>query len=172
MALVKPVGALLILAGAVSIGLTLCRERQNRLRTLRELLSALEQLQGQLELRSPPLPDLFAELADCAQGECCGFLRGIAEDLDQLGERSFYELWRRQVQRCLVSLPPTARDELIRLGTVLGRLDLEAELRGLSACRKVLGGQLEQLRSQEPSRRRVILGLSAATGLVAVILMI
>ena len=172
MALVKPFGALLILVGAFSMGMTLCRERQSRLRTLRELLSVLEQLQGELELRSPPLPELFAQLALSAQGETSGFLRSMAEDLDQLGERSFFELWRQRVLCCLASLPPTARDELIRLGMVLGRLDLEAELRGLSACRAVLGRELEQLRSQAPARRRLILGLSAAAGLVAVILMI
>lgn len=168
----KLVGALLILYASLSLGLRICAEQKKVLALLRELLSMLEQLQGELELRSAPLPDLFASVGKCVQGEAGAFLRGVAEHMDQLGEESFCEIWSGEVRRFLRSLPAAEREELLRLGLVLGRMDLEAELRALARCRSSLDRSLLGLRQQLPAKRRLALGLSAAAGLLTVILMI
>lgn len=172
MAAVKVLGAILVLSGSALFGFRICSADRDRLNLLRELIYALEQLQGELELRCAPFPDLFLSVSKRAQGKACGFLRDVTEKMKRLGEESFAEIWSRQVQRAFPALSEEERDELSRLGMTLGKMDLEAELRALAGCRAYLGLRLSDLQEQLPGRKRLILGLSAAAGLVTVILMI
>ena len=106
----KVLGAILVLSGSVLFGFRICSADKDRLNLLRELIHALEQLQGELELRCAPFPDLFLSVSKRAQGKACGFLRDVTEEMNKLGEESFAEIWSRQVQCAFTALSEDERD--------------------------------------------------------------
>ena len=87
------------------------------------------------------------------------------------GIYSFFALWKN----ALGSAPALPEGEAVKaleeLGTVLGRYELETQLRAVEGCRAVLCRRLDALRQSLPQTKRLTLGLSlAAAALVGIIL--
>lgn len=166
----KGLGALLVLLGAVLGGAGLCRERRKRQRLLRDLIQGLTLILGELQLHAAPLGEVLSA-AERAAGGAGTFFAAVRESMELLGEESFSDLWKREAEERLSALPAAARDELVRLGAILGRVDLESETEGIAACRNTLTAQLETERAQTPGFQKLTLGLCACAGaLLAIIL--
>ncbi len=166
----KLLGAGMILLGSVGAGLRLCAERRGQILLLRDLAEAMSLLQGELELRAAPMRELLL-LPAGLRGDTGVFFRNLLSALDRLGEESFAEIWARELTRCFPCLTRFLLDELRSLGSVLGRMDREAELRALSACRAVLEDGARREQSLYPAQRRLLLGLSVSSGFLSIILL-
>lgn len=140
------------------------------MKLLRDLLECLELLQGELELRAAPIPELLQALAEKSSGETACFLRRVCGSMERLGEERFSGIWSKEAEACLTSIGQEEKDELVRLGGVLGSLDLEAQLRALRFCSGFLREKLEEQIRAYPVRRRLTLGLSACAASLAIVL--
>ena len=58
------------------------------------------------------------------------------------------------------------------LGDVLGRYELNEQLESIDICLDSLNRSLRGLQTQYPERRRLVLGLSAAAGILVLIVLI
>ena len=58
------------------------------------------------------------------------------------------------------------------LGDVLGRYELNEQLESIDICLDSLSRSLRGLQAQYPERRRLVLGLSAAAGILVLIVLI
>ncbi len=92
--------------------------------------------------------------------------------MDQLGEKSFCEIWTESVKDCCASIPAELRSELAGLGQYLGRYSLEEQLSVLDRCSRLFRSRYLQGIQEEPIQSRLILGLSAAAGALLTILLI
>ena len=123
-----------------------------------------------LRVRLCPLPELISELA--GRGGAAGeFYTGLAKKLDSIGEVDFSALWASSLE-CLT---PLSRDELSALralGDVLGRYELNEQLESIDICLDSLNRSMHGLQTQYPERRRLVLGLSAAAGILVLIVLI
>ncbi len=167
----KLVGAVLILISGAALGLQVAARRRARAETLRELCASLEQACAELEAANLPLPALLERLAKQSGEASAGFFRHLCAGLAPAGETSFQELWETAVHEELKQLRERERQDLLRLGTVLGRYDLDSQLEAIRLCRASLGAEWESIRMNDPAERRLLLGLTAAgAGLLVVIL--
>lgn len=166
----KWLGAFLVLAASWGIGNRLCAGKKRQALLLRDLLDCLERLRGELELRSAPLPELLQSIEEKSAGETARFLHRVRDSLERLGEEPFAKIWRQAAEDCLPSLAREETEELVRLGAVLGSLDLEAQLRALRFCVGFLRGRLEEQLRAYPVRRRLTLGLCICAAALAIIL--
>lgn len=164
-------GAVLLILGAFLLGAGLCRERRRREDLLRELLQAFSLMEGDLRLCAAPTAELLDRPGQTG-GEAGAFFAAVRAALPQLGERSFAELWRRELRRCLPELDGEDRKELEHLGQVLGRTDLETETQALSACTQYLAQRLEDERGRAANDQRLSLGLCLCGGLMLVIVLL
>ena len=138
---------------------------------LASFCAMLEQLGGLLGRDAAPMPELIAALAPRAEGESAAFLRMLTASLDRLGEHRFCDLWKSALNDAGLTADRETVRELEELGAVLGRYELETQLRAVEACRSALNGRLEALRQDLPQTKRLTLGLSlAAAALVGIIL--
>ena len=166
----KALGVLLVLFGAVQMGESLCRERKRRQRQLRDLIQGLNLVLGELRMHASPLVELLS-LAEGAAGDAGCFFAAVRDRMERLGEESFSEIWRREAETRLPGLNASSRDELVRLGVILGRMDLEAETEAVAACRDALRSRLDAEREELHGFRRLALGLSACCGALLAILL-
>ena len=154
--MVRLLGAVLVAGGAAWAGLSAAEGLKRRVRALDALVDGLSLLEQELELDSPPLPELF---------------QGCRESLDRLSREPFSQSWRRLTET-LPGLDEEARRALSPLGDTLGRCDWNEQRRRVDAiCRRV--DEL-RVRAEERQRRqgKVYRALGAAGGAFLVILLL
>lgn len=164
-------GAVLILAAACLTSALSLRERKRRLDGCLSLAAALELLRGELSSAAAPLSLGIEKACAHAAGSGKVLLLSVREGLRDLGELSFDEIWDKALSGTDPWLEETVRSELRRLGSVLGRFDLDTQLRSLDACISLLTQQWERQRKAYPEERRVLIGLSSGLSALLVILL-
>ena len=166
----KYAGMLMISAACASFGVISAAGMKRHIELLSALCGSLRYISAEIGTRLRPLPGLIAELA--GRGGAAGeFYTCLAKKLDSIGEVDFSALWASSLE-CLT---PLDRDELLALralGDVLGRYELQEQLESIDICLDALGRSLRGLQAQYPERRRLVLGLSAAAGILVLIVLI
>ena len=147
-----------------------CKKREAE--GLASLCAMLEQLGGLLESEAAPMPELISALILRSDGYAAAFLKKLDASMDSLGVRSFCELWKCALDTADVVLNTEDRQVLEELGSVLGRYELEAQLRVVESCRAALCRRLDKMRLELPQARRLTLGLSLATSALMGIILI
>ena len=119
--MLRLVGALLLTAGAAGLGLCAAGQLGDRVRSLRSLVGGLEILKRELSFRRTAMPELMERTARQA-GEPARYLFARCRDhLEELGERSFGQIWVRALEaEPELLLTREERAVLAELGQVLG----------------------------------------------------
>ena len=167
----KALGLFFLFAGSVSAGLVYCRQKKQKLLTLRELIYTLEHMEGQLRTNDLPLKELCAQMVHMSGRAVRPFYASLTRKLSQLGEISFAELWGQALAEELPGLDGVMRDPLLQLGNSLGRYELQQQLRALQACRSSLCAQLEEAKKAYPNQAKLGMGLSASVGILVWIIL-
>ena len=164
-------GAVLIMAAACLMSVLTLREKKQRQAGGLSLAAALELLRGELSSGALPLSLGIERASAHASGFGKELLIAVQEGLRDLGEWSFDEIWDKALAGTDPWLEETVQNELRKLGSVLGRFDLETQLRALDACISLLRQQWERQRNAYPEERRVWIGLTAGLSALLVILL-
>ena len=141
-------------------------EAAARTEALRSYSDMLEQLRGLLESDGSPMPALLETLSRRCTGQASAFVRSLSAAMDQLGERSFQELWQWALDGNADALDEDARRRLESLGGVLGRYDPATQLEALDTCRLHLRQRLDKRQSAQAQETHLILGLSFSASLL------
>ena len=165
-------GICLIVFACVGFGLSLCRARQCRIRSLRELERALGMLAGELGTSVRPTGMLCTLLAERCRGEIELFFQSVVSAIPDLAERSFAEIWESAAQRSLSSLRPEERALVAGLGGSIGRFELDRQLEAVELCRREIHSALEEAGKNYPGERKLCLGLSASAAAMLAILLL
>lgn len=165
-------GACLLMAAFLFAGVVMIQEKRRRIRTLRELCSALEIMQGELSLRECALPELCCTLSRHGTGKAKSLFSSLHDLLPLLGEFPFSALWNKALLCCCNDLNASENDAMISLGLVLGRYDTHTQLRRLRACGALLNQSITAEEQRFPAERKLLLGLSASAGAILAVLLL
>ena len=169
--MIRLVGAVLVAAGCAWGGFRAADGLRGRVRALEEMGRGLALLEQELELDSPPLPQLMDRLVPRCRGPARELFQGCRGALGRLEEESFSSAWRRLVGE-LEGLGPEGRSCLLPLGDTLGRCGSEEQRQAVS----LVGRRLAEAAARaEEDRRRMgrvyqTLGLSGGAFLVILLL--
>lgn len=170
--MLKTLGGLLIMAGALWCGVSAVERLRRRARVLEELRASLVWLAEELTFRLTPLPRLLERLSLEQPGPTGLFYQEALAGLDQDPEGGLRQSWRRAMVLQLDFLKEEERQVLVEVGQTLGRYDAQAQAQVLSQA----AGRLETIRAQagEEARRlgRVYTALSLAAGAALVLLLL
>ena len=167
----RSVAVLLVLLGSLLGGAVWQRSQRRRIACLSGLTRALSRLEAELTGKNASLPALAALLA--GEEDAAGaFFSVLSGSIPELGERSFRQLWCEAMEGVLDALNDEEKSAVRELGTVLGRYPLDMQLSSLSRCRERLDDHLEQARRKLPDDARLVWGLSAACGLLLLIVLL
>ena len=173
MSLRKLLGAAAILLGCFWAAWSRIRVGHRRESALLSMRDCLTECRRQLAERRGGMRDIVRELADKNKQKPTGaFFARLYEDMDELGEKSFSDIWRLAVRDELGILGETASDTIGALGENLGGSELAMQCRALerASC------EMERLAREEkaalPGKRRMSFGFSMAVGALLVIMLI
>lgn len=166
---IKLVGAVLIIAGSGGVGLQIASAHRREEAGLRQLISALDYMTCELQYRLTPLPELCRYAAAEAGGCVSNVLLSLAKELEaQIAPDA------AACMNAAVSignrLPHYVKNNLLRLGSSLGRFDLQGQLKGLEAVRQICSHDLESLSRDRDSRLRSYQTLGFCAGCALAIL--
>ena len=170
--MMRAVGAFTILLAALSLGVCILLERKRRRSCLRQLCTSLDLLEAELGTNAKPLADMFRDLSSQSEGDMLHFFHFLSEGFAYLDRISFFELWKEAVGLCLPQLTSRERDELIRLGGVLGKYELSRQCAALERCTSFLREELNRQQERSRGEDKLMLALPTALGLLLVILLL
>lgn len=169
--MIRWLGAALVAGGGLWLGLDRARWHQSRVRVLRALLLALEQLERELRETARPMADLLTALAE-PEGPLRGCFLACRAGLAELEERSFESVWAGAFQGGDLPLAGEDLEPVLALGRVLGRYDQESQRKAIQGARQALERSLEQALSDRARLSRLDCVLGASAGLLAAILLL
>ncbi len=166
------VGALLLLGGGLYLGMSLAGETGKRIRALEAWQGVLTLLTGELSFRLPTMAQLLETLSHRASPPAKEALVQARAGLEELGERSFPDIWAAAVVRCSGALTREDVEDLQGLGTFLGRCGWEEQKLAAQALSRTLGDRADRLRQEAGREGKVYctLGLSLAAFLTILLL--
>lgn len=167
----KWIGAVLITLGCGGFGCSLAAAHRREEYALRQLLSALDYMECELQFRLTPLPDLCRQAARERSGPVSRVLRELAEELDSQISPDVASC----MSAALVAagdIPRYTEENLKLLGSSLGRFDLKGQLNGLEAVRASCRRSLDELGNNRDIRLRSYQTLGLCAGAALAILLI
>ena len=136
-----------------------------------QLVSALDDMQCELQYRLTPLPDLCRNAGVHSKGDIQKFFLQLAEELEyQLS--SDVSVCVNTVLAKTAPFPIKTRKNILLLGDSLGRFDLEGQLNGLDAVRNQCREDIRELNEDKAVRLRSYKTLGLCAGAALVILFI
>lgn len=164
-------GAVLVIVGCGGFGFFVAAAYCREIRSLQQLLTALDYMQCDLQYHLTPLPELCRKVASVGAGIIRSVFTALASELeDQISP---------DVDRCVRSALAKHRDlpkhfcEVIELlGQSLGRFDLDGQVRGLESVRNACRERLNTLSQNQTVRQRSYQTLGLCAGAALAILFI
>ena len=167
----KWIGAILIIVSCGGFGLSLARSHRREESTLRQLISALDLMECELQYRLTPLPELCRQAGMESQGSIRTVLLGLSQELDAQIAPDVAICMHAVLSR-VKDMPLRTAEVLDKLGNSLGRFDLMGQLKGLEAIRSDCRRTLEELSYNKDQRLRSYQTLGFCAGAALAILLV
>lgn len=169
--MLKLMGALCVMAGALGWGLGTTRELGRRVETLEGLREGLCYLDRELNFRLTALPDLLKQLGKEKTGAAGDFFQTAYLQWQKDPEGGLRQGWRLAMTKCLSLLRSEERQVLMEVGQTLGRYDAQTQSRALARAVRRLEGY-RQAAQEEAKRLGRVYAALAVTGGAALVLVL
>ena len=161
----------MIVMGCSGVGMSMAWSHRRKEAELRQLLSALDYMQCELQYRLSPLPDLCRQAAAHAAGNIKCLFTALAEELeDQISPDVL--LCMNAAVRKAKNLSDEAATVAVNLGKTLGRFDFDGQLLGLESARQACRQALAKAESNRDTKLQSYqtIGLCAGAALAILFL--
>ena len=167
----KIIGAMLIIGGCGAFGYAIAASYRKEAAALRQMISALDFMQCELQYRLTPLPDLCAMAGKEQKGIVGQFLKELSLELENQISPN--------VSCCVNAvlaksdrIPGRLLKALELLGASLGRFDAEGQLKGLEHVRSFCREEVDKMADQQDVRLRSYQTLGLCAGAALAILFV
>lgn len=166
---IKWIGAILVVLGCGSVGFAMSAAHRREERNLRQLISALDFMQCELQYRLTPLPDLCRLTAAQCRGSLRTLFLTLARELEDQINPDVYHCMNAALTK-VPDLTKQTAEAVTSLGRTLGRFDLDGQILGLENARNNCRSTLEKLSDNREIRLRSYQTLSLCAGAALAIL--
>lgn len=168
----KYTGMCCILLAGTGMGFSGCirvKERENALKTIIRILSALRE---EIRFGNIPLREAFYRVSRKVQGEFHLCLGQIAEEMEHSENASFSDIFRKYAEHAL-KVTPLSKEEkrsFLELGNDLGHLDIQVQLQELEKLQTVFIGYQESLQEEMKGKMKLYKNVGFFGALMLVVL--
>ena len=167
----KIIGAMLIILCCGGLGWSISAESRREEETLRQLISALDYMQCELQYRMTPLPDLCLHAGREQNGIIGNFFSLLARELEDQVSPEVSSCVRAAMSR-LEWIPKRLDKALRLLGMTLGRFDVTGQLAGLEQVRQYCRDEVSKMADNRDTRLRSYQTLGLCAGAALAILFV
>lgn len=153
---IKWCGSIIIMIGSICVGIWFRIQYLYRLRTTKDMQCGISLLKGEIQYGRVPLPEACQSVALrlCGNSQC--FFQSVSEKLLERGgtvEKIWCETMEMMFGRHLLSTGDY--EELIRVGNILGSLDVELQVRTMELCMKRLEESISCYEKERKNQTRL-----------------
>ena len=167
----KWIGAVMILGACGGFGFSMALRHKKEEWELRQLLTALDFMECELQYRLTPLPELCRAAARQVNGSIRQVFIRLAEELERQISPDVHSCMDAVLAEC-EDLPQRTGSILAQLGRSFGRFDLQGQINGLESARETCRRVLNDLSVNRDTRLRSYQTLGLCAGAALVILFV
>lgn len=146
--------------------------RRNRCRELFSIRFMLVLLRSELSGSAAEMSVILSRIAPSLEASAKEFALSLLSDMDRLGLQSFEEIWRNAAMEHIDFPDERCCEALCRLGGVIGKYELEAQLSELDTVLIFINAKADELACALKTEKKLAFGLSSALGGMLVTLLI
>lgn len=175
MLLIVKILALLLIVGLSSfIGILIANKYNVRVNELQDIISALELLETRVKYTYDTIADSFSFVADNMKTKAYRIFMITAASLDENKNVSAGDVFRDVVteEGTFLDLSKEDTEVLKGLGTSLGQMDLEGQLKNIVLVRELLSKQLNEALEEKSKNYKLSRNMGVFVGLVIMIILV
>lgn len=171
--MLRLVGCLLVLTGAVGFAKKICEDVKQHLETLKQLRSIFENMKYYIAYQKATIPETLWKLSHKGDSAFADAFREIYESVYEEGE-SFPIVWKKQMEQTLQSTVLTAEEKnmVMDFPSSLGFMEGNAQAGALDELLREIDGHIEDLSAEQKSKTKMIMSLGTAAGILISILLL
>ena len=169
MQVVKWIFLVLILCVSTSLGIKISQKYKRREVELKEIKSALNMFKSKIKYTYEPIPDTFMEIAESFSGSVSNIFRTASE---KMKEYSAGDAWNEALVSTYSSLNSEDKSVLKSLSKMLGKTDLDGQLKEIELTENFLNTQIEKAENERQKNEKMYkkLGIVAGFGIVIILI--
>lgn len=168
---VKIIGVILVIAGCGGVGFLIAAAHKKEIKTLKQLISALDYMECELQYRMLPLPELCRQTAYMQAGQLRPVFLQLALEMDSQVSPNVEKCMTAALEKSC-NIPGHTRRILEQLGSSLGCFDITGQLKGLDAIRNESRQILKSCCENKDVRLRSYQTLGLCAGAAVAILLV
>lgn len=168
---VRLIGAIMVIVGCSCVGFSMAIVHRKTESSLARLICAIEYMECELQYHLTPLPELCVMTSEHVSGEISFVFRELANLMVSQQQQNAKACMDDALER-VNAIPSLTRDNLLKLGQVMGRFDLQGQLSGLASIKELVRRDLDGLQIDKDARLRSYQTLGICAGVALVILFI
>lgn len=165
-------GALVLVISVLFVGISKAKEEKRKVKTLRELCSALDIFKNEICTNKTAIGKVISMESVRNFPNISLFFSELESQLEDLGDRRFADIWRESVFKTLNLLSEKSRNELLALGSNLGKYDSDLQRDSIEKCIYVLQSECEELERGLVNNEKMYIGLYGGMGLILALVLI
>lgn len=164
----KLLGMVLLIGGTTGFAWNLYKELQNRLVMLKEVRHLYHVMQNEIRYTGLPLPEILLSVSEKISSPFSDILYSIGKSEGWEQGNSFEQIWQEKMKEGLAgqSVTGEARTLLLSFPESMGFMEKEGQARALERHMEELNRWIEQMEQEEKSKKKVIVSLGMAVGIL------
>jgi len=160
---------LAILLASIQIGAVMASRYTNRYKELKECKLALSILQTNIEYTMMPIPDIFRDIAQKVKQPIAGLFQTAVENMENCCAG---EAWEKSLEIVGTNLIKEDKDALQNLSKLLGKTDIEGQVKEIQLVNHFLDTQIQEALSAKNKNGKLYRTLGVVSGLTIVIMIL
>lgn len=172
--MIKILGFICIIAGGSGIGYSMSRQISRRYEELQNLQRMTGMLAGEITYGNTPLPEALSSIGRRLDGSVAVFLDKLSENLMEQPHESLAILFEQKMRENLEKSQLQEKDleALSKMGSFLGYLDRDMQLRTLKLYQTELEREIQDTYKSMPGKKKLYQSIGIMGGLFLVILLL
>ena len=169
MVVAKCICLVFILLISTSLGIKISQKYKKREFELKEIKSALNMFKSKIKYTYEPIPDTFMDISENYSCNVSNIFRIASLNMK---EKSAGEAWNEAVESTYTNLNSEDRNVLKSLSKMLGKTDLEGQLKEIELTENFLNYQIEKAETERQKNEKLYktLGIVAGVGIVIILI--
>ncbi len=169
----KLIGCALVLAGCTGFAGSLCRERQERVRMLKQIRGIYEDLKYYISYQRATVLEALLKIAGKGEEPFAGAFREIYRRVWEEGENLLL-VWQQQMESGLGATPLSPREKKLvyDFSACLGYMEENAQAGALDELLREAASCIEELERERKNKNKMTMSLGIAAGVLISILLL
>lgn len=169
MLIIKCIILSLILGISATIGVTIAQKYKKRELELKEIKTALNMFKSKIKYTYEPIPDTFM---DVSKNFSCNISNIFRTASEKMKEESAGDAWNSAIDSTYTNMNTEDKNVLKSLSKMLGKTDLEGQLKEIELTDNFLNYQIEKAENERQKNEKLYKTLGIVTGIGFVIILI